>query len=74
MRTVDLKPCPFCGGEAKIEKRYDTKTGEVNTISIHCNKCSAGFTKIKCWWIKEDLEAKSVKLWNLRVGEEEKNG
>lgn len=32
MKETELKPCPFCGGEAKIQ-----------TVSIFHNSCTAGF-------------------------------
>lgn len=34
--TIELKPCPFCGGEAKIDN-YGT------CISLLCDDCGVGF-------------------------------
>ena len=52
----ELKPCPFCGGKAEIEKigfPYDE-------FSISCNECPA---------MMEDLFEDKIKLieaWNKR--------
>jgi Lar family restriction alleviation protein len=34
---AELKPCPFCDGEAKIAKTYIY--GDVRGYTPYCNKC-----------------------------------
>lgn len=41
MTEQELKPCPFCGGEARLIKRK-LKTGfypSGGTYYVHCTKC-----------------------------------
>lgn len=37
MTNIELKPCPFCGGEATI---IETKLYLAEAMQIHCKKCS----------------------------------
>jgi Lar family restriction alleviation protein len=41
--AIKLKPCPFCGGEARIEK-FTSKTNGFNdtTWSVNCMECDIG--------------------------------
>lgn len=41
MKETELKPCPFCGGEANLVKRK-FKTGfypSGGTYYVHCKQC-----------------------------------
>lgn len=64
---MEIKKCPFCGGEAKVLEEYDCMVG-VKVYFIECCKCKATFlhgnTKIE----------KEIEKWNRRVddGREEK--
>ena len=58
---IELKPCPFCGGEAVIR----THMGVTYISPIHREKCLGVDT-----WLKSDLPLKKqVKLWNRRASE-----
>lgn len=62
----NLKPCPFCGGEAheRSEKKYlgnDSKG--INRKYIECLKCNCR-TMSYDW----DDEKEMVETWNKRVG------
>ena len=41
MKEIELKPCPFCGGEAKIQKVSNYHDSYVSgfTFTIQCSKC-----------------------------------
>lgn len=61
-KTPDLKPCPFCGGEAKYNeaKSYAANNGlHVIWHEIECLKCGANIHD------GADFET-AVKEWNAR--------
>lgn len=51
--SENLKPCPFCGGEAEV--RMFTST----MIFVQCQSCLAGTSGF-------DSEHEAVKVWNRR--------
>ena len=55
----ELKRCPFCGGEAKIDKTI------ANTVSVECTVCHASSRMILC--TEGDIEQKSIEAWNTRI-------
>lgn len=61
---IELKPCPFCGGRARMEFDYDGMTyGDRKwdfAYYAHCTKCYASTT------IRNRPEA-AWELWNTRV-------
>ena len=65
----DLKPCPFCGGKAKIITSISRSIPNYPTAYIECEICRAS-TRIVA-----DLERdgsfilKVIALWNERAGE-----
>ena len=58
--TEKLKPCPFCGGEAKrfAKRRPDSYIGWY----VRCSKCSSLMTPYLRKTLKE-----AVELWNENV-------
>lgn len=54
----ELKKCPFCGGEAKIDKTI------ANTVSVECTVCHASSRMILC--TEGDIEQKAIEAWNTR--------
>ena len=56
METVELKRCPFCGGEAIFPKNG------ISTFVI-CTKCGA----TSCWCTSK---AEAAELWNRRADDE----
>ena len=58
-----LKPCPFCGGEAKYITYYpfDGYQRESPTYIIKCEECGAE--------VNDNKKESVIELWNRRVNE-----
>lgn len=52
----ELKPCPFCGGEAHIHRH--------ERFGVECDECGMGLGCIK------NTEKEAIEAWNRRVGDE----
>ena len=52
----ELKPCPFCGGEAHIRKT------DLGTYRIYCSQCPTTFGRYWSWTKQEITNA-----WNRRA-------
>ena len=66
MKTLDLKPCPFCGGEAYLI--YTMSFGE-ECRSVHCIKCKAKINNFRGINEKQSEEL-AINAWNRRVKDE----
>lgn len=57
-----LKPCPFCGGEARIitHRFYELS----NTYGVTCKKCGSETMQFYC------AEEDAVNAWNRREKDE----
>ena len=62
----ELKPCPFCGGEAQIEHEY-TGAGYSYVCCKKCGLKSVSF--MRSFEIASDIEA--IKYWNRRADNDE---
>lgn len=77
---VELKPCPFCGGEAKFLVKVSTERGIIRgwNFGIYCSKCD--ITTPKTNYILEiqldemgeiitviDERPLAIEAWNRRV-------
>lgn len=54
---TELKPCPFCGGNARMVFDFDLK--------IECTQCGA--TVYSCATIEEDPKRAVYDAWNRRT-------
>lgn len=63
---TDIKPCPFCGGEAETLKDFDCLLSEWQYY-IQCKKCYSS-----SHLYKTDDEA--IAAWNRRAKEGDNNG
>ncbi len=67
---VELKPCPFCGGQAKLYRTsgdHQIITGEwilEDVWNCGCRRCSIGFS------VLEDRDL-AVRRWNKRTPQKE---
>ena len=62
--SEELKPCPFCGGEA-IMKEIDAPW-----IYIACHNCMKQISFMVQAQDDKETEKLAIKAWNTRVGEE----
>lgn len=76
MKTPDLKPCPFCGGEATMEDNAgeypifdeigmvsDSEFRAADQFWVECDTC-----RTICGLSESETEAASI--WNRRVADE----
>lgn len=59
----ELKPCPFCGGEAKL---YSIGTGSPHYGHYHQVVCQGCLTASGAYWSGEQS---AIDAWNTRVDE-----
>ena len=59
MPTNELKPCPFCGGEAEI---IEVKDNPPETIAIQCKSGCGVSARHK--WMEENV---LIEAWNTRA-------
>ena len=59
---MELKPCPICGAEVKIETMVD------GYYRVRCTGCPMEFGR---YWFAKGQKQMLHKAWNRRVGEEE---
>ena len=72
MNMNDLKPCPFCGGNATPVYRHengDLYTSNILMLSVSgtvkCKKCGVQLPKIY------NRVSYAIKVWNRRAGEQD---
>lgn len=54
---ADLKPCPFCGGEAETENHHNRYT---DWWEVKCTDCNASLNE------RYEYEFEAVDAWNTR--------
>ena len=66
---LDLKPCPFCGGEPYFLKPRHEKGTAFDTMMIECKHCGALPYGVSVYDGKkeEDKKAAIAKFWNRRT-------
>lgn len=62
---IELKPCPFCGGKAKVFDNHKDFDTERVKYGVKCTKCKMYMT------FEDKLYSKSlvVRGWNRRTDE-----
>lgn len=63
-----LKPCPFCGGEAKLVLEFQY-LGIMHVKELFYARCSECGTRVSgsTFW---DSEEEAIAAWNRRAGDE----
>lgn len=64
MSKHNLLPCPFCGGNPKIEESVDSTQGHYQIAWVECQECGSR-TKEEIEW-GNDYIGIVVSLWNSR--------
>lgn len=64
IRTISLKPCPFCGGEALMKAVRHVPSGYEYTPMCTVKSCAGRLAKK--WLHKED----AIQAWNRRPTDE----
>lgn len=64
----ELKPCPFCGGEAEVVNRREIQ-GEQLTAYVECKGCGASGKIVFQTLNKRDIEyiSEAIEAWERRV-------
>lgn len=64
MQMIELKPCPFCGGKARLIAHHG------GGIFVFCSKCRAR-TDLHCDAMEYETHAvaNAIKAWNRRCGD-----
>lgn len=64
----ELKPCPFCGGEAKIT--HDTRDMITDEYRVKCLICGTILRhRVTEYWVDSvfDTKEQAIEAWNRRV-------
>ena len=69
---VELKPCPFCGGEADISFYASVDSPEPKGRFVECMSCAAAGPSFEIQGDAPDrdeyTQTKAIAAWNTRVG------
>lgn len=60
---MEIKPCPFCGGEADVHNVCACDTDDDEYYWIECNFCEVGTGA-------SNSRNSAIAAWNKRVGDE----
>ena len=60
----ELKPCPFCGGEAEMQC-------ELEIYCVMCTECNAHGTTVDNWHEGDEAYSEAIAAWNRREKDEE---
>lgn len=64
----ELKPCPFCGGEAETEGQIN-QTNQNLRVIVFCKECGAQMYRYGTIAVAESVEMNAIKAWNRRASD-----
>ena len=68
MSKIELRPCPFCGGEAQVTYSYDETGGRLYVFGVSCKRCNLLLGHVGNGRIDGFSDPKSaVESWNRRA-------
>ena len=71
-RMVELKPCPFCGGKAKLFPCTYGREGVFHSYVVRCTECKGSTKPVATEDLNPDLSGDdantAARLWNRREG------
>jgi hypothetical protein len=73
-KMIDIKPCPFCGGEAKVKKAPWDRSEEGSSVcEVYCTECHASIygETFNFYQVKYDSDnpqdkISAIEKWNRR--------
>ena len=69
--SEELKPCPFCGGKATVEKcsQSEGMDGNHSIWIVHCIMCSARITVSadNFYGLIPFTKEEAIAIWNKRI-------
>lgn len=68
--TIELLPCPFCGGKPE-KKMRGTAFTKSRFVRIRCKKCGCELEMGGVRWFFERLNLETDKAWNTRAPHQE---
>ena len=63
----ELKPCPFCGGEAKIYNFIDTRYGNSIKCYVECTNCKGSTRTFEDEKNNFDYMHHAIEMWSART-------
>lgn len=70
-----IKPCPFCGGEGRLVKEYESGHGYcIDEHVVRCRECGAYGGRTSTYGNDkpaEELKKEAIDMWNTRKDEHE---
>lgn len=68
--SSDLKPCPFCGGEAEADADGVSEgSHDWQEIRVACLSCGARIEDERCACCHPNRWAEAIAAWNRRAGD-----